>query len=48
LETIFLTPTEHFTFISSSLVREIAKLRGDVSSFVHPNVAQRLKVKLGN
>lgn len=48
VETIFLTPTEHFTFVSSSLVREIAKLGGDVSSFVHPNVAQRLKVKLGN
>lgn len=48
VETVFLTPTEDFTFISSSLVREIAKFGGDVSSFVHPNVAQRLRVKFDN
>jgi len=34
LETVFLTPTENFNFISSSLVREIAELGGDVSPFV--------------
>ena len=48
VETVFLTPTEHYTFVSSSLVREIAKLGGDVSSFVHPNVVQSLIAKFGN
>ena len=47
VETMFLTPKEHFTFISSTLVREIATLGGDVSQFVHPLVeaAFRRKVK---
>jgi pantetheine-phosphate adenylyltransferase len=45
IETVFLTPTEHYTFISSSLVREIAQLGGDVSAFVHPEVAQALRQK---
>jgi len=39
---VFLTPKEHFTFISSTLVREIALLGGDVSRFVHPTVAEAL------
>jgi pantetheine-phosphate adenylyltransferase len=43
VETVFLTPTENFTFISSSLIREIAEYGGDVSPFVHPHVAQELK-----
>jgi len=47
VETVFLTPTEHFTFISSSLVREIAEYGGDVTPFVHPYVAARLAAKLG-
>ena len=47
VETIFLTPSEHHTFISSSLVREIAEFGGDVSPFVHPSVAERLKTKFG-
>lgn len=38
VETMFLTPDERFSFISSTLVREIAKLGGDVSPFVHPAV----------
>jgi pantetheine-phosphate adenylyltransferase len=42
-ETVFLTPQEQFTFISSSLVREIAVLGGDVSRFVHPIVETELK-----
>jgi pantetheine-phosphate adenylyltransferase len=46
VETVFLTPSEHHTFISSSLVREIAEFGGDVSAFVHPVVAERLKQKL--
>jgi len=47
VETVFLTPTENFTFISSSLVREISELGGDVSSFVHPQVAAALEAKFG-
>ena len=43
IETVFLTPTEQFTFISSSLVREIASLGGDVSKFVHPEVEAALR-----
>jgi pantetheine-phosphate adenylyltransferase len=39
---VFLTPKEQFTFISSTLVREIASLGGDVSRFVHPVVAEAL------
>ena len=39
IETVFLTPKEQFTFISSTLVREIAVLGGDMSEFVHPAVA---------
>lgn len=42
VESVFLTPTEKFTFISSSLVREIAMLGGDVSRFVHPVVEAAL------
>ena len=44
-ETVFLTPQEQFTFISSSLVREIAVLGGDVRQFVHPIVEAELKKK---
>ena len=43
IETVFLTPQEQFTFISSTLVREIAILGGDVKEFVHPLVAVELK-----
>jgi pantetheine-phosphate adenylyltransferase len=43
IETVFLTPQEPFSFISSSLVREIAMLGGDVSQFVHPIVGEALK-----
>ncbi len=42
VETAFLTPTETYTYISSSLVREIAKLGGDISEFVPPNVKDAL------
>ncbi len=40
---VFLTPMEQFNFISSSLIREIASLGGDVSKFVHPAVETALK-----
>jgi pantetheine-phosphate adenylyltransferase len=43
IETVFLTPQEQFTFISSSLVREIAVLGGDVHEFVHPLVLAELQ-----
>ncbi len=43
VETIFLTPAEHVSFISSSLVRQIAELGGDVSRFVHPTVVEAFK-----
>lgn len=46
VETVFLTPTEHYTFVSSSLVREIAGYGGDVSPFVHPQVERQLKVRV--
>ncbi|MDF1780785.1 MAG: pantetheine-phosphate adenylyltransferase [Alcanivoracaceae bacterium] len=45
LETVFLTPAEHLSFISSSLVREIALLGGDVAKFVPPHVTEALAVK---
>jgi pantetheine-phosphate adenylyltransferase len=40
---VFLTPTEQFNFISSTLVREIASLGGNVAQFVHPSVEAALK-----
>ena len=43
IETVFLTPQEQFTFISSTLVREIAVLGGDVAEFVSPIVEAELK-----
>lgn len=43
IETLFLTPSEKYSFISSTLVREIASLEGDVGSFVHETVAKKLK-----
>lgn len=42
VETMFMTPAEQYSFISSSLVREISALGGDVSDFVHPVVSQAL------
>lgn len=46
IETLFLTPSEKSSFISSSLVREIARHGGDVSEFVHTSVASELSAKL--
>jgi pantetheine-phosphate adenylyltransferase len=45
VETVFLTPAEKYTFISASMVREIARFGGDVSKFVSPSVAAKLKMK---
>ena len=46
IETVFLTAAEKYKFVSSSLVREIARLGGDVSEFIHPEIHQRLVTKL--
>jgi len=45
VETLFLTPAEQYTFISASIVREIARFDGDVSKFVSPMVVAELKRK---
>lgn len=45
IETIFLTPAEQYAFISSTLVREVARLGGDVSAFVHPEVGRALAAR---
>ena len=47
LETLFLTPAEQYMFVSSSLVREVAKLDGDVNQFVSPTVEAAILEKLG-
>jgi len=46
IETVFLTPSEQYTYISSSLVREIATMGGDVSDFVDPKVRAALDKRL--
>ena len=47
VETAFLTPTEKYTFISSTLVKEVAELGGDVGEFVSPKVKQALLERYG-
>jgi pantetheine-phosphate adenylyltransferase len=47
LETLFLTPSEQYMFVSSTLVREVATLDGDVHQFVSPTVEAAIKNKLG-
>ena len=46
IETVFLTPSEQYQFISGTIVREIAVLGGDVSEFLYPTVQSHLKRKL--
>ncbi len=48
IETVFLTAAQRYAFVSSSLVREIARLDGDVSEFLHPEILKRLTDKLQN
>ena len=48
METVFLTPAEHLSYISSTLVREIAMLGGDVNKFVPAPVARALTDKYQN
>jgi pantetheine-phosphate adenylyltransferase len=47
LETVFMVPSLDTTYISASLVREVARLGGDVSGLVHPSVADALRTKFG-
>lgn len=46
VETVFLTPSDQYQFISSTFVREIATLGGDVSQFVSPSVRERLSERI--
>jgi pantetheine-phosphate adenylyltransferase len=46
VETLFLTPSEQYMFISATIVREVARFGGDVKSFVHPSVAARLAARV--
>ena len=46
VETLFLTPAEQYLFMSSTIVREIARFGGDITKFVNPLVAARLKAKV--
>jgi pantetheine-phosphate adenylyltransferase len=48
LETLFLTPDVDYSFLSASLVREVARLGGDVSAFVSPSVLARLQGAFGD
>jgi pantetheine-phosphate adenylyltransferase len=47
VETLFLTPSDKYLFLSATIVREIAVLGGDISAFVHPLTAKRMKEKIG-
>jgi len=46
VETLFLTPSDQYMFVSATIVREIALLGGDVSNFVHPIIVKKLQAKL--
>jgi len=46
VETLFLTPSEQYMFISATIVREVARFGGYVKSFVHPSVAARLAARV--
>lgn len=48
VETLFLTPSDKYLFLSATIVREIAVLGGDISAFVHPATAQRMQAKIGS
>ena len=46
VETVFLTPSEQYMFVSATIVREIARLGGEADKFVHPVVAEQLRRKM--
>jgi pantetheine-phosphate adenylyltransferase len=47
VETLFLTPSDKYLFLSATIVREIAVLGGDISAFVHPVTAERMQSRIG-
>jgi pantetheine-phosphate adenylyltransferase len=47
VETLFLTPSDKYLFLSATIVREIAVLGGDITAFVHPVTAEAMKAKIG-
>jgi pantetheine-phosphate adenylyltransferase len=47
VETLFLTPSDKYLFLSATIVREIAVLGGDITAFVHPLTAERMTAKIG-
>jgi len=47
IETIFMMPKDTYTFLSSRIIKEIARLGGDVSAFVAPHVREALAAKFG-
>ena len=47
VETLFLTPSDKYLFLSATIVREIAVLGGDISAFVHPLTVERMRDKIG-
>ena len=47
VETMFLTPSDKYLFLSATIVREIAVLGGDISAFVHPITAERMQDRIG-
>ena len=47
IETVFLCPNEHYSYVNSSLVKDIARLGGDITEFVPPVVEKALRAKLG-
>ncbi len=47
VETLFLTPSDKYLFLSATIVREIAVLGGDIAAFVHPLTVQRMREKIG-
>ena len=46
VETLFLTPSEQYMFVSATIVREIALLGGSVEKFVHPLIAEQLRMRI--
>ena len=47
VETLFLTPSDKYLFLSATIVREIAVLGGDIAAFVHPATAKSMREKIG-
>ena len=47
VETLFLTPSDKYLFLSATIVREIAVLGGDIAAFVHPLTVERMRAKIG-